>query len=75
MTNALDRGAVINALTCFKLRSATKYALIYATGVTRRTKRNVLIDFKGDLEYDCSAANPSICADVRDVEREIRKLS
>ena len=70
-----DRGGVVNALTCFKLRSATKYTLIYATGVSRRTKRNALIDFKGMLEGYCSVDNPSICSDVRDVEREIRKLS
>lgn len=75
MINTLDRGGVTNALTCFKLRSATKYALIYATGVSPHTKRNALIDFQGSLEDECSVEDPSICDEVRDVEREIRKLS
>ena len=65
---------MFNALTCYKLRTATRYTLVYAVGVSRRVKRNTLIDFQGSLENYCSADDPSICNEVEDVEREIRKL-
>jgi hypothetical protein len=75
MTSAYDRGAMINALTCFKLREATRFTLIHATGVSRREKRNALIDFQGTLEDLCNPDDPSICSEARDVGREIRKLA
>jgi hypothetical protein len=75
LIDTYDRKGVFNALTCFKLRRATRYTLVYAIGVSRRVKRNMLIDFEGTLENYCSADDPSICDEVKDVEREIRKLS
>ena len=75
LINTYDRNGVFNALTCYKLRTATRYTLVYAVGVSRRVKRNTLIDFQGSLENYCSADDPSICNEVEDVEREIRKLS
>jgi len=65
----------LSGASCFKLRATLKEVLYYATGASRRVKRNALIDFEGLLEGFCETYDTFYCGEAEDVERSIRKLS
>jgi hypothetical protein len=73
---AYDRdgsAAALDPFTCESKRWAYQNALISAR-LPRKEKRNRLIDLAGSLEDDCYRSSAH-CSDLREVEREIRKLA